>query len=63
MLKILLTLQNALKKILLIQEAFESRISDFAEEENCILASMNPFSCTGQNILRMLSDNIWNLLI
>ena len=62
-LKILPTLQNTLKKNILIQEDFESNFSDFVEEEECILAFINPFLCTEQNILKMLSDDIWNLSI
>ena len=54
-LRILPTLQNTLKKILL-QEAFECRFSDFAVEEECILAFINPFSRTEQNIVKMPSD-------
>ena len=52
-----------IKKIIVIQEAFESRISDFAEEEDCILAFINPFTRTEQNILTMPSEYRWNLMI
>ena len=40
-----------IEKIILIHEAFESRFSDFAEEENCILAFINPLSRTDQSIM------------
>ena len=59
-LEILPTLQNTLKKIILIQKDIEGRFSDFAVEE---LASINPFFRTEQNIMKMPSEYRWNLLI
>ena len=46
-----------------MQDAFESRFSDFAEEDDCIIAFINPFSRTEQYILRIPSDYRWNFLI
>ncbi|XP_068229614.1 general transcription factor II-I repeat domain-containing protein 2A-like [Palaemon carinicauda] len=55
-LKIIPSLQNTLKNsIILLQEAFDSRFSDFAEED-CMLAFINPFSPTENNILKMPSN-------
>ncbi|XP_076373031.1 general transcription factor II-I repeat domain-containing protein 2-like [Tachypleus tridentatus] len=44
------------EKIILLQEVFDSRFSDFAKEEDCMLAFINPFSLTEQNILKMPSN-------
>ena len=52
-----------IEKFTLIQEAYESRFSEIAEEEDCVLAFINPFSFTEQNILKMPSDYRWNLFI
>ena len=40
-----------------------SCLCDFAEDVDCILAFINPFSRTEQYILKMPSDYRWNLLI
>ena len=50
-------------KIILVQEALESHFSNFAEEEDCILAFINQYSHTEQNILKMPSEYRWNLLV
>jgi len=55
-LKILSTLQNILKKIKLLQEAFDSRFNDFSEEEDRMLAFINPFSLSEYNILKRPSN-------
>jgi len=49
------TLQNTLKKIKLLQEAFDSRFSDFSEEDR-MLAFINPFPLNEHNILKMPSN-------
>jgi len=43
MCSILSTLENTLKKFKLLQEVFDSRLSDFSEEGR-MLAFKNPFS-------------------
>lgn len=43
-------------KIRLLQESFGSRFSDFAKEEDCILAFINPFLLSEQTILKMPSN-------
>ena len=40
-----------------------SRFCDFVEEEDCVLAFINLFSRTEQNILKMPNDYRWYLLI
>ncbi|XP_076330028.1 general transcription factor II-I repeat domain-containing protein 2-like [Tachypleus tridentatus] len=45
-----------IEKIILLQEVFDTRFSDFAKEEDCMLAFINPFSLTEQNILKMPSN-------
>ena len=49
-----------IEKIMLVQDTYKSRISDFAEEEDCILAFINQFSRSEQNILKMPSDHRWS---
>jgi len=44
-----------LKKIKLLQEAFDSRFSDFSEEDR-MLAFINPFPLNEHNILKMPSN-------
>ncbi|XP_068209107.1 general transcription factor II-I repeat domain-containing protein 2-like [Palaemon carinicauda] len=44
-----------IEKIILLQEAFDIRFSDFSEED-CMLAFINPFSLTENNILKMPSN-------
>lgn len=39
-----------------MQESFGSRFSNFAKEEDCILAFINPFSLSAQTILKMPSN-------
>ena len=51
-LEIMPTLQNTKKKIILLQKVFDSLFSDFAGEEDCMFAFINPFSLTEQNILK-----------
>ena len=51
------------KKDILRQEASDFRFRDFAEEEDCTLAFINPFSRAEQNIPKMPCDNRRNLLI
>ena len=43
------------KKIMLLQESFDGRFSDFSEEDR-ILAFLNPFSLTRHDILKMPSQ-------
>ena len=43
-------------RIILTQEVIESHFSDFAGEEDCILAFIDLFSRTRQNILKIPSD-------
>lgn len=45
-----------IEKIRLLQESFESRFRDFAKEEDCILAFINPFSLSEQKIMKMPSN-------
>ena len=56
-------LTEYIEQIILIQEAVESCLNDCAEEEDCILAFINPLSLTEQIILKMPIDYRWNLLI
>ena len=44
-----------IKKIMLLQESFDGRFSDFFEEEDRILAFSNPSSLTEHNIPKMPS--------
>ena len=50
------TLQNTWKKIIVLQKVFDSSFSYFAEEEDCMLAFINLFSLTEQNILKIPSN-------
>lgn len=45
-----------IEKIKLLQEAFVSRFSDFSEEEDRMLAFINPFSLNEHNTLKMPSN-------
>lgn len=47
-----------MKKVKILQESFESYFHDFAKEENCMLAFINPFSLTisEQNVMQMPSN-------
>ena len=45
-----------IEKIKLLQEAFNNRFSDFSEEEDLILAFINPFSLNERSILKMPSN-------
>ena len=51
-----------INKIRLLQELFDGRFSDFSQEEDCILAFLNPFSLTEHNILKMPSQIQMELL-
>ena len=53
--KILSTLQNTLKNIKLLQEVFDSRFSDFSEEER-MLAFIYPFSLNVSNMKMKLIE-------
>ena len=44
------------EKIRLLQISFESRFIDFGEEDDCILAFINPFSLSEQKIMKMPCD-------
>ena len=41
---------------MLLLESCDGRFSDFSQEEDCILAFLNPFSLTEHNILKMPSQ-------
>ena len=41
---------------MLLQESFDGRFSDFFEEDDRILAFLNPYSLTEHNILKMPSQ-------
>ena len=41
---------------ILLQEAFESRCSQLAEEEDCILAFINAFTLAEGNVMKMPSN-------
>jgi len=43
-------------KIKLLHNSFENRFCDFAKEENCILAFINPFSLSERKIMKMPSN-------
>ena len=45
-----------IKKIKLLQKAFDSCFSDFSEEKDCMLAFINPFSLNKHNILKIPSN-------
>ena len=45
-LKIFANFTEYIQKIIFIQEAYECRLSDFAEEKDSMLALVDPFSCT-----------------
>ena len=45
-----------IEKIKLLQEAFNNRFSDFSEEEDRMLAFINPFSLNERSILKMPSN-------
>ena len=47
---------------MLLQESFDGRFSDFSEEDR-ILAFLNPFSFTEDNIQKMPSQMKWNFWI
>jgi len=48
--------EKYIEKIKLLQEAFDSRFSDFSEEEDRMLAFINAFSLSEHNILKMPSN-------
>ncbi len=46
-------LQNILKKIKLLQDSFETCFRDFAKEEDCMSAFINPFLLSEQQIMKI----------
>jgi len=53
---LIMAIRKCTLKIKLLQDSLENRFCDFAKEEDCILAFMNPFSLRGRKIMNVPSN-------
>ena len=51
-----------MEKIIVLQKVFDSHFSYFVEEEDCMLAFINPFSLAEQSILKIPSNTQMELI-